>query len=315
MQRAGWLTRAQALAAVATGVALAPQALRAQTKPLRIGAATSDSYLIPYFAQEAGFFAKAGLSVEMTAFPNAQAIVQAAAGNAIDLGMADMIQLANAYNRGVPFRFFAGAGLYSTEAPTTLLCTAKVGGIKAPKDLEGQTLGVVALNSLSSISTTEWMRENNVDSAKVKVFELPFGAMVPAIQRGTLAATLISEPFITYGKDDLRVIAKPFDAIAKHFYIGAWFASRDWASANPEQLHAFTNAIYDAGRWANTHQAETLGMMGKVAKVDVERVRGMARVVWGTSLEARFMQPVLDIATKYGMIEKPVAANDLILKI
>lgn len=308
------LTRARVLALAAAGAAAYPRAVRAQAKALRIGAATSDSYLLPYFAQEAGFFARAGIAPEITPFANSQLIVQAAAANAIDLGMADMIQLGNAYNRGLPFGFFAGAAMYSTDAPTTLLCTLKNAPLKAPKDLEGQTLAVVALTSLSSIATTEWLRQNGVDVTKVKMYELPFTEMVPALGRGTVAAALLSEPFITYGKNEIRVFAKTFDAIAKQFYIGAWFASREWAQRNPDLLKTFTATIYDASRWANAHQADTLAIMGKVAKVEVERVRGLNRVVWATALETRYMQPVLDIALNYRAIDKPIAAADLILK-
>jgi NitT/TauT family transport system substrate-binding protein len=281
---------------------------------LRVGAATSDSYLEPYFAADQGIFAKNGFNVELTPFPNSAAIVQAAAGGAIDLGMADMIQLGTAVLHGVPFGFFAGAALYSSDAPTTVLCVAKNSAFRTAKDLEGQAVGVVALTSQSAVATTEWLRANGADVAKVKMFELPFPAMAPALARGTVAAALIGEPFVNFARADVRVFAKPFDIIAKSFYIGAWFASRDWAKGNADLLRRFSETVYETARWSNSHQPETLQTLSSVAKVEIERVRTMNRVVWATSLDPRLMQPVLDIAAKYKLIDRPIAATDLILK-
>ena len=225
-----------------------------------------------------------------------------------------MIQLGTAVLHGVPFGFFAGAALYASDAPTTVLCVEKNSSLRSAKDFEGQAIGVVALTSQSAVATTEWLRANGADVTKIKMFELPFPAMAPALVRGTVAAALIGEPFINFALNDVRVFAKPFDIIAKSFYIGAWFASRDWARSNADVLRRFTETIYETARWANGHQGETLQILSKIAKIEIERVRTMNRVVWATSLDPRLMQPVLDIAAKYKLIDRPVAAADLILK-
>jgi len=41
----------------------------------------------------------------------------------------------------------------------------------------------------------------------------------------------------------------------------------------------------------------------------------MTRAVFATSLDPRMMQPVLDVAAKYKIIDKPLAASDLVLKL
>ncbi len=308
------LSRSRTLALLAAPVLASARPAGAQTVKLRVGAATSDSYLEPYFADAEGIFAKNGLGVELTPFPNSAAIVSAAAGNAIDLGMADMIQLATAVLHGVPFGFFAGAALYASDAPTTVLCVAKTNTAKLAKDFEGQTIGVVALTSQSAVATTEWLRANGADTSTIKMFELPFPAMAAALETGRVQAALIGEPFFNFARDQIRVFAKPFDIIAKSFYIGAWFANREWARANPDVLRRFAAAVYETARWANGHQADTLQILSKVTKIEIERVRTMNRIVWATSLDPKLMQPVLDLAAKYKLIDRPVAAADLMLK-
>jgi NitT/TauT family transport system substrate-binding protein len=281
---------------------------------IRIGASTVDSYAQAHYAQEAGFFTKNGINAEITDFPNAQAIIQAAAGGAIDVGLADMIQLVNPVEKGVPFAYFAGGSLYRSDAPATLLVVGKASTVQKPKDLEGQTIGVIALNSISSMSVTEWLRQGGANVSSVKIFELPFPTMVPALGRGTIAAAFLAEPFLSGMRSEIRTLASTYDVIAKQFYIGAWFASRDWINKNADLTRRLTQALYDTARYTNSHHDETATMLAKISKLDLERIKTMTRASYATSLDTKLMQPVIDIAVKYKLIEKPVNAADLIVK-
>jgi NitT/TauT family transport system substrate-binding protein len=251
----------------------------------------------------------------MTTFSNAGEIIQAAAGGAIDAGLADMIQLGNAVNHGLPYGFLAGGSFYSTNAPTTVLCVAKNSAVKTAKDLEGQTVAVVALTSISSLSVQEWLRNGGADLSKIKIFEAPFSTMAPALVRGTVGAAFIGEPFLSAAKNDVRWLGKAYDAIAKQFYIQAWFTSRDWVAKNPDAARRLVRAAYESARWANGHHDESATILSKYSKLPLERIESMTRAVFATSLDPRMMQPVLDVAAKYKIIDKPLAASDLVLKL
>ncbi len=112
------MNRARHLAVLARAAATAiPRTARAQNSTVRIGAAANDSYAVTYFAQDGGFFERARIDADhQPRTSSAPAMVAAAAGNAIDVGMADLIQVGNAFNRGVPFGFIAAAGIYEFEA-------------------------------------------------------------------------------------------------------------------------------------------------------------------------------------------------------
>jgi NitT/TauT family transport system substrate-binding protein len=313
------LTRARALSLLAAAPLVRSSRASAQTAAsptIRIGAGPNDAYAQAFYAQSGGFFAKYGITAQIFNFPNAQAIVQAAVGNALDVGMADMIQLVNPIQKGVPLAYFAGGAVYRSDAPTTLLVVAKSSTVQKPKDLEGSTIGVVALNSISSMSVTEWLRQGGADTSRIKIFELPFAVMIPALLRGEVAAAFVAEPFLSGGlKTDIRPLASTYDTIAKQFYIGAWFGSRDWFAKNPDLSRRFTQALYDTARWSNTHHDDTAPILAGVSKLDPDRIKSMTRSVYATSLDPKLMQPVIDIAVRYNLIEKPVNAADLILKV
>jgi NitT/TauT family transport system substrate-binding protein len=306
------LTRGAFLAGSAAAPLMAGAAF-AQTLPLvRIGCNATDLYLQPYIAQDNGFFERAGLSATIEPFANGAANATAVIAGAVDTGPADMIQIANAHNRGIPLAFFAGSGVYSSRQPTIQLCVAKNSTLKNPKELEGGTIAVVALKSLTEAGMREWLRQNGVDPTRVKLFELPYAEMSAALARGTVSAAFLGEPFLTAAKADVRIIGSPNDSVASTFYLSAWFARREWIAANAATLRKLRQAFYDSARWANVHHADTAGTLAKYAKVEPELTRTMNRIGYATSLDPKLMQPVLDIALRYGLIEKAVTAQELI---
>jgi NitT/TauT family transport system substrate-binding protein len=307
------LTRAQALAAVAGGlVAVNGGSLGAQTLPqVRIGTSLSDPFLEPYYGQEQGFFTSSGLSVDVQSLNNGSTIMAALLGGALDVGNTDLIQLTNAYNRGVDVCVIAAGAIYDSGKPTISLCVNKTSPYNSAKDLEGQTIAIPNLKSTGGIAISEWLVRGGVDLTKIKFFEMLFPEMGPALTAGRVAAALNGEPFLTDAKNDIRRIANPYDYVAKNFYTGVWYARKSWLNANPAAGKSVVNAMYATARWANSHQSDSAVIAAKLTKLDVQKVRSFVRNTFGTSLDAKYAQPLLDLAFKYKLIEKPAQARDL----
>ena len=307
------MKRASALALLAAA-SLAPRAAPAQTAKIRIGAPASDTFAIAFFAADGGFYSRAGLDVSVTVFPGSGPVTAAVAGGALDVGLTDLVQLANAFNRGVPLAAISGGGLYTSADSTTELCVGKNSTIRAAKDFEGQTIGVITLASLRAVALRAWLTQHGADTQKIKLVEMPFAEMAPAIARGTVAGAYLAEPVMSQVLPELRIVGSPYDAIAGHFLISLWFSNNDWIANNRDTAHKHVRAIGDAAKWANTHRDLTLPMLVKYAKLDPDKTAGMRRARYETSLDPRLLQPVLDIAATYHAIEKPVAAASVIAK-
>lgn len=300
------------MSAAATAV---PGLAAAQTLvPIRVGTVAADSYAEPYYAEDIGAFTKSGLSATTTTFSNGAVLAAACAGGTIDVGCGDIVSITNAISHGVPFSVIAGGGMSVSSARTTVLCVAKNSPIKAPKDFEGQAIGVVSLVSLSSSAVKVWLDDNHVDVAKVKIVEIPFPQMGGAIERGAVAGALITEPSLSAAAGDVRVFANPYDSIAKQFVSGYWFTTHDWLANNADTARRFVRSIYDSARWANAHQSDSLKILMKYAKLDPDKAGAMNRSIYAVSMDPKLMQPVLDNAAKYKAIDKPFAAGDLIAK-
>ena len=309
------VTRSTFLGLAIAGVTLPPLNATAQSSEIRMGSNPSESYAEPYYALDAGFFSRAGLNVQVQSFANGAAIAQAIIGGALDVGLTDVISIALARVRNIPLVYFAPGVLYSSAAPTSTLCTTKESSLHVAKDLEGQTIAVNALKSMSECGTREWMRLNGADPSKAHFVEIPPPAIVPAILRGTVAAGIVSEPAHSQSGDSVRAISHPYDSVGKKFFITSYAANRDWLAQNGPLAHRLLQTIVDAGRWANANHATTAQTLAKYAKIDPAQLQRMTRVTLGDSLEPAYIQPVIDVAVRYDIVARAVAANDIIARV
>src|SRR5277367_4800689 len=142
-------SRSSALATVGAAAVLgSPLAARAQAAPatdISIGVVLAEPYMEPYYADSLGYFKRAGLNPNIQIFPNASITLQAVVGNALDIGTANLIQLASAFNRGVDVTMVAAGGMFTSDQTTIPLCVARSSSIQDAKDLEGQTVSVTNL--------------------------------------------------------------------------------------------------------------------------------------------------------------------------
>jgi ABC-type nitrate/sulfonate/bicarbonate transport system substrate-binding protein len=300
----------------ATALAATTTPARAQSSPkIRLAAVASETYAAPLYARECGAFTRAGLNVELTLFPTGGAGNIAMAGGALDVSANDPLQMTNPIAHGLPFQYFAGALLHVGDTPTTTLCVAKNGPIKTAKDLEGQAIAVPAVLNLASICTREWMDQQGADSTKARFVELPGVAMAPAILRGTIAAAMLSEPSATEYASDIRMLANAYNVLGNRFQLTAYYARREWLTANADLARRLAAALYDGARWSNSHHADSLDILVKYSHADPDKLNGIKRATYATGLDFALIKPVLDIGVKYNVIAKALPAGDIIAKL
>jgi NitT/TauT family transport system substrate-binding protein len=314
MKRSRFLGSALALGAAGLG---SVHRADAQGGKVRVAASGSgaDSMSQPLFAEQAGVFRRAGFDLEVTGLNNSGAVVAALGGGSIDLGIGDLIAGVKAIEAGVPIQLIAGSGMYVSNENSVVVAALKDSPLRGPRDLIGKVVAVPTLVGLSTVSFFGWLSQNGVDRTLVKFVELPQGTVVAALQRGTIDAAMLGEPFITPNRGDIRDIGHPLDAIAKEFLISAWYASRSWIEADRGRARRVVAAIYESARWSNSHRDETFDVLVRKAHYDPDKLRGMIRVPFATALTAAMVQPVLNIATQNKILDHPVDANAIIARI
>jgi NitT/TauT family transport system substrate-binding protein len=312
ISRRVWLAGSAALLG-----AVSPRGARAQAppgQPVRIATTAAETYAQPFFAQEAGLFAKAGVTAEIVQLATGAAVSTAIAGGAGDVGVTSTVTLGNAIIRDVPFVAIAPCALTTAKAPAGVLCVAKSSAYKTPKDFEGKTIAVPSLKQAADLAVRAWLAAGGADITKVRIIEMPFVEMGEGLERGLVAAASISDPALTnqLKRNDIRRFADPFAAIGPNHMVAAWFTTRQYLQANPDLVRRVAAALTEAGRWANAHQNESAAIVARVSKVDIDVIRSENRTVFGEQLRASDLQPQLDAAFKQGFLTRAVSASEFL---
>lgn len=314
-------TALTALAAAGTAAAV-PRIARAQAEPLAVAGVYSDLFAEPFYAKDAGAFAKAGFDVNASSLVNAGAVAAAIGGGTLQLGTGDLVSGVNAIIAGVPIVLVAGGGLYikGPDGGSTILAVADDSPIREPKDLAGKSIGLPTLVGMSTACVRKWLPTHGVPVSSVKFLEVPMPTGIAALQAKRVDVMLLSEPFPTFGKGQVRAIGSPFDVAAdlapdKRFCVSVWYANKSWFESNPARAKRAVDAIYETARWANAHREETFGVLVRDGHLDAQRAKGMLRTTYATALTPGMVQPVVTIAEENKMFQKQVTAEQLITRV
>jgi NitT/TauT family transport system substrate-binding protein len=291
----------------------APLPLPAQTQPtvVNVGALPTDNSGNVFFALDLGYFKDAGLDVQITPLPNGSASAAALTSGAIDVAQSVVTATAQGHLNGFDFKLFAPSVDTSPKVEATAVMVPKDSTVKTAADLNGKTIGILAVKSIQQVLAMSWVDKHGGDSKTLKFVELPFPQMAAALGAHTVDAVITTEPFLTAAKASGRIIADPEEAIAPSFVTVAWGAMAPWLQTH-DVAKRFTAAVVKAGVWANAHPSESADILIKYSKIDPALMHSMARAVYASTLDPAQVQPVIDASVKYGVLAKSFPASEIL---
>ena len=92
---------------------------------IRVGAAPVETFAEGYYAQEGGFFRRAGLEAQITRLSGGGALTSALLAGSLDLSIATVASMAAARSRALPLYLIAPCAMYNSDSATTMLGVAK----------------------------------------------------------------------------------------------------------------------------------------------------------------------------------------------
>jgi NitT/TauT family transport system substrate-binding protein len=304
-----------ALVAATLAVAAAAPIPAQEPAPITIAASANDSTTAGLYAVKAGLFKKAGLNVNLIAMNSGSAVAAAVAGGSVQIGNSSLLGVIEAHARHIPFTLVATSAMFDDARSRDLGLVVRTGStIRTGRDLNGKTMAVPGLKDLNAFSAMAWIDKNGGDSSTVHFVEMPSAAALQAVVEGRIDATNLSTPLLTQGLKDgtVRALADPAGAISQRHLLLAWITTEDYAAAHRDEIERFARVMHDAAVYCNAHQAQTLGLIADFAKLDPAAVHDMQRVTFAPYLTAPLIQPLIDVAAKYKLIDAPFDAGELI---
>lgn len=302
-------------AAFVAALAATPAAARAQElTPLHITCVPNDDVSPLLYGQQSGLFRRAGLDITITPSNSGAVIAAAVAGGSYDIGLASMMALVTGHARGLPFIMIAPSLLYQAASPAGLQLVTNDSPLHSGRDLAGKLVAVAAIRDINWVSERAWVDSLGADSSTLKFVELPQSALLAAMEQKRIDSAYVLIPTLdtALASGRFRSIGDPLSAIAPRWMVASWFTTTAYATKNRDVVARFSQAMHTATVYANTHFAETAPLIASFVGVEPAAVAKMKRVTCAEYLDARDIQPPVDAAAHYKVIDRAFTAQELI---
>ena len=311
------MTRGTALALLSAGCAAAVQTpLSAQIvlPTIRCAGVPTEDATSMFWAVKTGVFERVGLDVQMIDTAGGAAATTAMIAGSYEVARPSIFAVILAHLRNIDVKCISAANLHDAHAPMALLQVAGDSAIRTATDLNGKTVGVPSLNELNTVAVRAWSDKNGGDWRSIKFIEIPNSTLESALAAHRIDAGIVQSPFLWTSLESgtTRTLGDAWSAVAPRFLSGVNAARSDWAVANRDVVRRFVRAYYGAVAYANVHRDEMTPFVAQLTHIDVAVAQKLRRSSGPTAMTADLIQPVIDAATKYAVIDRSFSARDIL---
>ncbi|MET0133772.1 MAG: ABC transporter substrate-binding protein [Kibdelosporangium sp.] len=271
---------------------------------------------VPVFiAAKSGYFAQEGLDVEFVTIQGAGAAVPAMASGELDLVFGNYVSFFSAQEKATVSVKFVADG-YFAKPRTWMVLVAKDSPLRTPADIAGKRVAVTTVNSLADLTIKSVLSTRDGTVVPPTFVEMPYTDMGNALQRRTVDAALLSEPYITD-------VAKKFGAFplfdaasgpTADIPISGYATSEKFASANPNTIAAFQRALSRGAEIAGSDRTKVEQAIREFASVDEQTAALVTFVGYPTRMDATRLQRVADLMTSFGILKGHIDARSMVLQ-
>jgi NitT/TauT family transport system substrate-binding protein len=286
----------------------------ADPEPLRIVIIPTEVSAAAYYATDLGYFKDAGIDAQITPVANGNAATTAILAGAADIGFSNTFSLAIAHDKGLPVDILTGSDQHRSSNPSQgFLAVLKDSPIHSGKDFNGKTIAVPGLGTGTYFALRNYIDKNGGDSSTVKYVEVPIPSIADAIIAGRVDGGSLdaSNWYSARSKAALREIGNTYDSIGSRWVAGAWFATPDWIAKHPDLAKKFIAVYERTATWANAHPNDVVTLYAKHSAFTIDDLKASPRAQLDPSTDVALVQPVIDVALKYGAIKKAFPASEL----
>lgn len=267
-------------------------------------------------AVDGGLFAEEGLNVKLEVMQGGAAAIPGLVSGELDATFGAWASFFQAVSEGIELRAIAD-GVRARENFTQILTTPNTGLEGKPAELAGRTVAVNTLNNLGEMAVRSAVREAGGDPEAVKLVEIPFPDMIPALERGDVDAIWAVEPFVTLAKQNIGAVTvvDAYVGPMEGFPVAGFQATAQFVEDNPNTVGAIQRALAAATETANT---ETERMTQEIIPGFTELEPAVAEKLtlpeFVSEIDPEQLQRVVDYMVEFEILSEPMQASDLIVK-
>ena len=277
-----------------------------------------------FIAQRRGLFARAGLDVRVTMVAQSPQAVPKLVNGSIDVvAGANYVSFFQADAHGVlPLRVVADAYQTLPHVTAVLPAPAMKDQITTPGDLRGKTVAFSVLKSVTTMTFDKMLPTiSGVDPASVHHVEVAFPRMIAALKTNSVDAAYTIEPF-TYAAEQQLGVQPIFDPTGPGtdqtsgptaaWPMSGYLAPKHWVDTHPHVAAVFQRVIQQAQAIANKDPAAVERVLPTYTKIDKKTAANIALGYFPTSLSAKRLQRVADLAAESQLLPADFTVTPLI---
>jgi NitT/TauT family transport system substrate-binding protein len=220
-------------------------------------------YGAPYaVAMAKGFFKAKGVDVTgvLTSQGGGTSVRNTLAGD-LPFGEVALSAAIEAINNGVPIKIIGGG----VQTVADILWVAKKGSdMHGLKSIEGHRVGFTAPGSVTNMILLMAMRENGIDTSKVKMVPVGgVGANTTAVLNGAVDTAMSGEPVWTENIDKLQPVFWTKDVMSPAMMQTVTVTTSDYAKEKPETLRALLEARRMGVEYIEAHPDESAEIVAR----------------------------------------------------
>ena len=276
-----WRVVLAGLVAACTAAVMGPGVPAAAAEPVRLSL-----NFLPYglhvgffAAREQGWYREAGMEVEVVKAEGSSEAVRRMGTGAVEFAFADLGSVILGRSRGLKVKALA---IVLDKDPSVLI-SLKSSGIKAPKDLEGKSIGAMAASAPRE-TFVPLAVANNLDSKKVTWVDMPSNAYVASLMSKRVHA--IATYMTTFPSYEIQAKRIGEEATALFYadhgvdtYGVGLLTSEQMVKEKPELVRRFVQPSMRGYAWAFENPEEAIKLFLKAnPEASPERVRSEVRI-------------------------------------
>lgn len=269
-----------------------------------------------YIAKEKGYFKEQGLDIELIKFTGGAKVLEALAGNSIDIGFSNVVSLILANNAGLDFKAVSPGVTFNTNNQASGLIALKNSNINSLKDLEGKRIAINTKKNIVELFMIQYLKKNNVDVSKIDFVEIPFPQMLQVLESKQVDAIATVEPFVSFSKKNgkNKVLGHFFSETMPELEVATYDASNQWIMKNLNTVESLNLALQKASIFANRNPDELRTIIAKYTKLEIEHTKSMVVPYFNSELNQKSLSAISDMVYQMDWTNKVIDTNDIIYK-
>jgi NitT/TauT family transport system substrate-binding protein len=267
------------------------------------------------YGVEKGFFKKRKLDVEVKPSQGGATVVPAVVSGDTDIGGSNVVSVLLAQGKGVPLKIVAPGTFVQTSRARdfSAIVVPENSDIRTPKDLEGKTLALNTLKNVAEVTAKASLAKRGVDVSKVKLTEVDFPDMNPALEQGRVDAAFEIEPFVTQGlAAGSRAIDRPYVGTKGGLQIGCYFTSEKYLNQNRDVVERFQEGVAETAKSIADDPASFRAFLPKASEIPPPAARKAILPDWKANSDQASVDLTATLMQRYGVTEKKPDTSEVI---